>query len=217
MGSMRITKFGHACVRIESGSTTVVVDPGGWTEREAVDGATVVLVTHEHPDHLDPDNLRAADAPIYTIAAVARQIAEQAPDVAERVTVVKPGDALDAGLTVRVVGEKHAVIHPELQHFDNSGYLLEVEGRRIFHPGDALTERPEGVDLLLLPVHAPWNKISEVVEYGRAVGAPLSVAIHDGLLNDRGLALAQRQLSGMLGEREQEYLRVEPGKEIPLS
>jgi L-ascorbate metabolism protein UlaG (beta-lactamase superfamily) len=217
MGSMRITKFGHACVRIESGSTTVVVDPGGWTEREAVDGATVVLVTHEHPDHLDPDNLRAADAPIYTIAAVARQIAEQAPDVAERVTVVKPGDALDAGLPVRVVGEKHAVIHPELQHFDNSGYLLEVEGRRIFHPGDALTERPEGVDLLLLPVHAPWNKISEVVEYGRAVGAPLSVAIHDGLLNDRGLALAQRQLSGMLGEREQEYLRVEPGKEIPLS
>ena len=214
---MRITKFGHACVRIESGSTTVVVDPGGWTEREAVDGATVVLVTHEHPDHLDPDNLRAAGAPIYTIGAVARQIKEQAPDVSERVTVVAPGDRLDLGLPVTVVGEKHAVIHPELQHFDNSGYLLEVEGRRIFHPGDALTERPADLDLLLLPVHAPWNKISEVVDYARAVGAPLSVAVHDGLLNDRGLALAQRQLAGMLGEREQEYLRVEPGQDIPIS
>jgi hypothetical protein len=66
-------------------------------------------------------------------------------------------------------------------------------------------------------VHAPWSKISEVIDYGRAVGAPLSVAVHDGLLNERGLALAQRQLSGMLGEREQEYLRVEPGQEIPLS
>jgi len=214
---MRITKFGHACVRIESGSTTVVVDPGGWSEREAVDGASAVLVTHEHPDHLDPDNLRATDAPVYTIGAVARQIAEQAPDVAERVTVVKPGDVLDLGIPVTVVGEKHAVIHPELQHFDNSGYLLEVEGRRVFHPGDAITERPEAVDLLLLPVHAPWNKISEVIDYGRAVGAPLSVAIHDGLLNERGLALTQRQLSGMLGEREQEYLRVEPGTEVPLT
>lgn len=213
---MRIAKFGHACVRVESGSTTVVVDPGGWSEREAVDGASVVLVTHEHPDHLDPDNLRATDAPIYTIAAVARQIGEQAPDVAERVTVVKPGDVLDLGVPVTVVGEKHAVIHPELQHFDNSGYLLEVEGRRLFHPGDAITEEPADVDLLFLPVHAPWNKISEVVEYGRAVGAPLSVAIHDGLLNGRGLALAQRQLSGMLGEREQEYLRVDPGREVPL-
>lgn len=214
---MRITKFGHACVRIESGSTTVVVDPGGWTEREAVEGATAVLVTHQHPDHLDMDNLRAAGVPVYTIAAVATQIGEQAPDVADHVTVVSPGDELDLGLPVHVVGEKHAVIHPELQHFDNSGYLLEVEGRRIFHPGDALSERPEDVDLLCLPVHAPWNKISEVIDYGRAVGAPLSVAIHDGLLNERGLALAQGQLSSMLGEREQEYLRVEPGTDIPLA
>lgn len=214
---MRITKFGHACVRVESGSTAVVVDPGGWSEREAVDGASVVLVTHEHPDHLDPGNLRATDAPVYTIGAVAKQLAEQAPDVAERVTVVKPGDVLDLGIPVTVVGEKHAVIHPELQHFDNSGYLLEVEGRRVFHPGDAFTERPEALDLLLLPVHAPWNKVSEVIDYARAVGAPLSVGIHDGLLNERGLALAQRQLSGMLGEREQEYLRVEPGTELPLA
>ncbi len=213
---MRITKFGHACVRVETGSTTLVLDPGGWSEREAVDGAGAVLVTHEHPDHLDLDNLRAADAPVYTIAAVARQIAAQAPDVAERVTVVAPGDVLDLGVPVTVVGEKHAVIHPELQHFDNSGYLLEVEGRRVFHPGDAVTERPDGLDLLLLPVHAPWSKISEVIDYGRAVGAPLSVAIHDGLLNERGLALAQRQLSSMLGEREQEYLRLEPGHDIPL-
>ncbi|HSJ20028.1 MAG TPA: MBL fold metallo-hydrolase [Nocardioidaceae bacterium] len=214
---MRITKFGHACVRIETGSTTLVVDPGGWSEREAVDGAGAVLVTHEHPDHLDPDNLRAADAPVYTIEAVARQIAEQAPDLTERVTVVRPGDALDLGVPVTVVGKKHAVIHPDLQHFDNSGYLLEVEGKRLFHPGDAITEHPDVVDLLFLPIHAPWNKVAEVIEYGRAVGAPLSVAIHDGLLNDRGLGLAQRQLAGMLGEREQEYLRVEPGQEVPLA
>ncbi|HSE09510.1 MAG TPA: MBL fold metallo-hydrolase [Nocardioidaceae bacterium] len=214
---MRITKFGHACVRVDTGTTTVVVDPGGWSERQAVDGASVVLVTHEHPDHLDPDNLRAADAPIYTIGAVARQITEQAPDLVERVTVVKPGDTLEVGVPVTVVGEKHAVIHPELQHFDNSGYLLEVEGKRLFHPGDAFTERPDGVDLLFLPLHAPWNKVSEVIEYARTVGAPLSVAIHDGLLNERGLALAQRQISGMLGEREQEFLRVEPGTEVALA
>jgi L-ascorbate metabolism protein UlaG (beta-lactamase superfamily) len=214
---MRITKFGHACVRIETGRTTLVLDPGGWSEREAVAGADAVLVTHEHPDHLDPDNLRAADAPVYTIEAVARQIAEQAPDLSERVTVVSPGDALDLGVPATVVGEKHAVIHPDLQHFDNSGYLLEVEGKRLFHPGDAITEHPDGVDLLFLPIHAPWNKVAEVIEYGRAVGAPLSVAIHDGLLNERGLALAQRQLAGMLGEREQEYLRVEPGQEVPLA
>ena len=46
---MRITKFGHACVRIEHDGKVVVVDPGAFTDAEAVDGATAVLVTHEHP------------------------------------------------------------------------------------------------------------------------------------------------------------------------
>ncbi len=213
---MELTKHGHACVVLSEEDRRLVIDPGAFTDPSALDGAGAVLVTHEHPDHLDADNLRATDAPVYTITAVARQVAEHAPDVHERVTVVAPGDVLDLGVPVTVVGEKHAVIHPGLTHFDNSGYLLEVEGRRIFHPGDAITEQPGDLDLLLLPVHAPWSKVSEVIEFGRAVGAPLSVAIHDGLLNERGLDLAQRLVGGLLGEREQEYLRVEPGKEIPL-
>ncbi len=52
---MRITKFGHACVRVEHDGHTLVIDPGGFTEPEAVDGADAVLVTHEHPDHYEPD------------------------------------------------------------------------------------------------------------------------------------------------------------------
>jgi L-ascorbate metabolism protein UlaG (beta-lactamase superfamily) len=36
---MRITKFGHACIRIEHDGHTIVVDPGGFTQPEAVDGA----------------------------------------------------------------------------------------------------------------------------------------------------------------------------------
>ena len=52
---MRITKFGHACVRLETGEHTIVLDPGGFTEPEAVDGATAVLITHEHADHYSAD------------------------------------------------------------------------------------------------------------------------------------------------------------------
>src|SRR5680860_431519 len=58
-GGMRITKFGHACVRIESDGQVLVIDPGSFTDREAVDGATGVLITHEHADHFDADNLGA--------------------------------------------------------------------------------------------------------------------------------------------------------------
>ena len=85
---MRITKFGHACVRIEHDGQVVVLDPGVFTDPEAVDGATAVLVTHVHPDHLHAENLRATDARIFTVGQVAEQLASEAPDVAERTVTV---------------------------------------------------------------------------------------------------------------------------------
>src|SRR4051794_20743936 len=211
---MRIFKHGHACVRLETGDEVVVIDPGVFTSVDAVDGATAVLVTHEHSDHWSPEHLRATDAPVFTIAAVAAQIREQAPDVAERVTVVVPGQSLDVGVPVEVVGEKHAVIHPELPHFDNSGYLLTVEGVSIFHPGDSLTVPPRAPDLLLLPVSAPWLKVSEAIDYGREVGAPRSLAIHDAIYSAAGLGVVDGHLGRFLGARGLEYVRLEPGEEL---
>jgi L-ascorbate metabolism protein UlaG (beta-lactamase superfamily) len=211
---MRITKFGHACVRVETGDHTIVLDPGSFTEPEAVDGATAVLITHEHADHYSAENLRRTDAPIHTIGAVAAQIREAAPDLAERVSVVTPGQQFDPGVPTTAVGEKHAVIHPEMPRFDNSGYLLEVEGLHIFHPGDSLLVPDDDVDLLLLPVSAPWLKMGECIDFARDVGAQRSLAIHDKVYSDVGLAMADAHLARMLGERAQTYLRLEPGQDL---
>lgn len=207
---MRITKFGHACVRIEHEGQVVVLDPGGWTEPEAVDGATAVLVTHEHADHLDHDRLRATDAPVFAVEAVRAALE---PDVAERVTVVRPGERVDAGVPATVVGEQHAVIHPDIPRIANSGFVLDLGGTRVYHPGDALTPPEEPVDLLLLPVHAPWSKISEVADFARTVGAPRMLAVHDGLLNDNGLATVARVLGGLV---DGDYERVAPGTDVSL-
>ena len=211
---MRITKFGHACVRLETDGQVVVLDPGGFTQPEAVDGATAVLITHEHADHYSPDHLRRTDAPVFTIEAVAAKIREDAPDVAERLTVVQPGQQLDVGVPVRVVGEKHAVIHPEMPRFDNSGYLLEIEGQKIYHPGDSLTLPEAEVDVLLLPVSGPWLKVSEAIDFGRDVGAPRSLGIHDRVHSEIGLNMVQAHLTRMLGERDQEFVRLEDGADL---
>jgi len=212
---MRITKFGHSCVRLSYDGHDVVVDPGGWSQREAVDGVEAVLITHEHPDHYDPGHLRRTDAPVFTIEAVAAKIREDAPDVAERLTVVEPGQRLEvAGVATQVVGEKHAVIHPELPHFDNSGYLLEAEGRSVYHPGDSLTPPPTDVDVLLLPVSAPWLKVSECIDFGREVGAPRAVAIHDMIYSELGLGVIDGHLQRLLGQGGTDYVRLEPGTDV---
>lgn len=209
---MRITKFGHACVRIEGDSGTLVIDPGGFTSPEAVDGADAVLVTHEHPDHYDADRLRRAGAPVFTIDAVARQIGQGAADLAERVTVVRPGERVEvAGMPVEVVGELHAVIHPELPRFSNSGYVVTLGDTRVYHPGDSLTPPPDPVDVLCLPVSAPWLKVSEAIDYARLVGARRNLAIHDKVYSPEGLGIIDGHLQRFLAPTGAEYARVEDG------
>ena len=211
---MRITKFGHSCVRIEHDGAALVLDPGVFSEPEALDGATGVLITHEHPDHVHPELLRGSDAPIWTIEAVARLLREQAPDVAERVTVVRPGERLAvSGLPVEVVGEKHAVIHPDYDRFDNSGYLVTVGAAAVYHPGDALTAPGRAVDVLLAPVSAPWLKVSEAVDFVREVGAPRSLGIHDRVYSDIGLDMVASHMANLLPEG-QAFERREPGQDL---
>src|SRR5258708_4036623 len=106
---MRLTKHGHACVRIESGDRVLVIDPGTLSETESLSGATAVLITHEHVDHIDIDKLRAARATnpamtVHTHPALAATLGDG-------VTAVPAGDTFTAaGFTVRAVGGEHAEI-----------------------------------------------------------------------------------------------------------
>jgi L-ascorbate metabolism protein UlaG (beta-lactamase superfamily) len=211
---MRITKFGHACVRMEHDGTALVVDPGNFTDPEAVEGATAVLVTHQHPDHLHPDNLRATDAPIWTIEAVAAALRDNAPDVAERVTVVGPGDHFDVGVPVRAVGVLHAVIHPEFDRLFNSGYLVTLGDQRVYHPGDALTPPDEEVDVLCVPSSAPWLRSQDAIEFARAVRAPRNLAIHDRVYSEAGHAFLENQMNAFLPDEGMEYIRRADGADL---
>lgn len=211
---MRITKFGHACIRIEHDSHVLVVDPGAFTEREAVQGATAVLITHEHFDHLDVERTKRAlaedgDLQVWTNRAVAEQL-----DAGQQVHVVGHGDAFTAaGFDVQAHGEWHAVIHPDIPQITNVGFLVDGQ---VFHPGDALTAPGVPVPTLLVPLHAPWSTTGELIDYLREVAAPRAYAIHDGLLNDAGLMVGANFLGENGPGTPSSYARLAPGESVTL-
>ena len=212
---MRITKFAHSCVSVEHDRTRVVLDPGIFAEAGVLDGADAVLITHEHVDHYVIDHLRTSSAPVFTIAAVADKIRAEDPEVAERVTVLAPdATVVIGGIEARAVGELHAVIHPDLPRFDNSGYLLTCGEQTVFHPGDALTGPGVPIDVLLLPVCAPWLKISEAIDFGREVAAPRNLAIHDRIYSEAGLGVVDGHLARLLANNGLGFTRIPDGAEF---
>jgi L-ascorbate metabolism protein UlaG (beta-lactamase superfamily) len=212
---MRVTKMGHACVRIEKNGQTLVIDPGALTEPDAVLGADAVLVTHEHFDHLDEGRLRRAaesnpGVEIWTNGAVAAKLGS----LGVPVHVVGHGDAFSAaGFEVNVHGEHHAVIHPDIPVVGNVGFFLDGE---LFHPGDALTEPGTEVATLMLPTHAPWMKMWETIDYMRAVAPRRAYSLHDGLLNDNGLEVVDKLLAGRTGPGT-EFRRLRTGEAVDTS
>lgn len=214
---MRFTKFTHACARVETDGVTLVIDPGKLSEADATNGANAVLITHEHFDHLDADKLRAAaagdpDLLIWTNHAVAAQLAEH-DELKGRVRAVAHGDTFTVGpsaggVDVHVYGEKHIVLHPDLEPPANVGFHI---GGVAFYPGDAYTVPEEPVHTLLTPTDAPWMRRLDLVEYVRTVAPRAGVSMHDGLLNDNGLALVDQQLAAFGKELSADFRRVPVG------
>jgi L-ascorbate metabolism protein UlaG (beta-lactamase superfamily) len=211
---MRLTKLGHACVRLEKDGSRLVIDPGVWSGPGVLAEADAVLVTHEHPDHLDADAVRAALAgdpglQLWTNASVAGQLA----DFGGQVHVVGHGDSFTAaGFEVHVYGRDHAQIMPEIPVIANTGYA--VDGA-LFHPGDSFTAPEEKVGTVLVPVSAPWLKFSEVAAYIRAAGADRGFAIHDAILSEFGIGLVSNLLKAV-SPPDMPVTRLEPGTTVEL-
>ncbi|WP_150306823.1 MBL fold metallo-hydrolase [Planctomonas psychrotolerans] len=206
---MRLTKFEHSCLLLESGGKKLFVDPGSFTTPLTETANTVaVVITHEHPDHWTPEQLTRIldmnpDIPIFAPAGVAAA----AEDFA--ITVVAPGDTIDADpFTLRFFGGQHAVIHPSIPTIDNVGVLVNDS---LYYAGDAFTV-PEGVavDVLAVPAGAPWLKIGEVMDYVDAVKPRRSFPVHEMVLSVAGKGMSNGRIQAVTEMNGGEFFALEP-------
>lgn len=173
--------LGHDCFRLDSSVGPIYFDPfqlaGGPVAR-------LILCSHEHFDHCvaeDIAKIRDAKTVIVTEANCAAKLGPQG------VRVIKPGQSLDlAGVKVTGVPayNTNKQFHPQANNW--VGFLVEVDGVRIYHAGDTdfIPEmKALRVDIALLPVSGTYVMTAEeAVEAALAIRPGLAIPMHYGAI-----------------------------------
>ncbi len=189
---MRITSLGHSCLLVDMADTRILIDPGTFSPgTDDLRDLDAVLVTHQHPDHLDVERLPALlaaneGARLITDPDSARLLREKGV----KADAQEGSSATVGQVTVTPAGELHALIHEEIPRVSNIGVRLDADGEpSFFHPGDALDAEPGEIDVLAFPLAAPWSRGRDMTAFVRRFNAPHAIPIHDALLSDVGRAL----------------------------
>ena len=179
---MKITKFGHSCISVEEGGVRILLDPGNLSDgQNHVQNIDVVLITHEHGDHFHIESLKAVlknnpQAKVITNKSVGALLEKEGIAY----SVVEDGESsTENGVLIEALGKEHAIIHSSIPVIQNTGYFI---ANRLFHPGDAFTNPGKPVEVLALPVAAPWLKISEAIDYAAELKPKICFPIHDANL-----------------------------------
>ena len=179
IGSVEFERYIQSAFRLQSGDTVVYVDP------HRLDGgppADLILITHEHFDHMDPNAINAVATDGTVIVANAPCARQLQGKVSGRVVSVQEGDTVtEKGVEVRAVAAYNGH-HP--RGF-NVGFVFRLGDQTIFHAGD--TDRvPEmsqlgEIDVALLPIGGTYTMAeAEAAEAVRMIRPGVVIPMHYG-------------------------------------
>jgi len=166
---LSITFVAHGTLWLTYGNTVIHIDPvSEHADYSTLPKADIVLITHEHSDHLDPQAIAAVRKPDATVI-VASKCAGKLPGA-----IVLRNDESKSVKGIRIEAvPAYNVVHtrapgsPYHPKGDGNGYVLTLGQRRVYIAGDTENTREmkalKGIDIAFLPMNLPYTMTPEMV------------------------------------------------------
>ena len=187
---VKISWLGHDAFRIKNGKT-VIIDP--FKIKAIPEKADILLISHEHFDHLSLDDIKKVTTEKTTIVTIPACKKELSGVKAHEIRTVKPGDKVTLGdISVEAVPaynlnkfrEPGKPFHPKED--GKVGFVVSVKGVRVYHAGDT-DPIPEmksiKTDIALLPVSGTYVMTpEEAAEAAGMIRPKLVIPMHYGAI-----------------------------------
>jgi len=175
---MKVTKYPQSCLIIENDGKRALIDPGAFvTAKYSVSDLLpldLVLITHEHEDHIDPALLNQilADTkiPVVANASTAKLLGDKVTNIIEDKQSVEI-----AGFKITARELPHCLMVNGSEGPQNTGYVINDY---FFHPGDGIKIADFQIDKTAVPIAGPDISPKDVFDFIKDVGANTVIPIH---------------------------------------
>ena len=179
-----VTWYRQSAFRFTDGDRSVYIDP--WGTDDDAPPADLILITHAHDDHLQPDEIARLSAGGAKIVAPHDVAAELSGDVVP----VAPGESHEiASVRFTTVpayntAEERLEMHPKANGW--VGYVLELPGGTYYHAGDTdhISELDAvKTDVAFLPIGGTYTMdAAEAAGLARSIGPQVAIPMHFGFV-----------------------------------
>lgn len=184
-GPMRLHIVRHASFVATWNGRSLYVDPvGPITDYEGLPAPDLILITHAHSDHFDPETLAALDTRGATVVMPSSVAAEIDSAVGRRQIVVANAEhATAATIPIEAVAAYNLPASPKAHHprGRGNGYVLTLADKRVYISGDTegvpAMRQLEDIDLAFVCMNLPYTMDTEqaadaVLDFAPAVVYP---------------------------------------------
>lgn len=211
---MKVTKYVHSCLLVETADIRVLVDPGGFSYESRmlnlreIEPLDYIVITHEHPDHYHEPFLKNLSKAFPHAVIVTND------DLAQPITKLKLPNKIQVGSddNITVFEAEHEPLPLDAPNVLNVGVHI---GDQLTHSGDSY-QLNHTRDILALPLTGPFASYKQALDVIVKLKPKVVLPMHDWEWHNAARKSRYDRAKELLRSHDIEFIELENAKTVEL-